>query len=314
MAAVDLSVSDGKTHLRVLTNSEIKTFRRCPREHHYAYRLGYRPVERSQPLRFGTLWHAMQDNWWATHDLEASLGVVDAECDPFDHAHARALLRGYHARWIDESIETVGIELQFRAPMVNPSTGRTSRKFVMGGKIDKLVKWNGRMWLGEHKTTSKSIELGGQYWVAISLDPQVSTYVDGVRSLGHEVDGVLYDVTRKLGLRPLEVNSRRSVPETPEAFEQRCLDAIAEDPAKHYARGTIVRLLQEEDEARDDRWQVGQAITLADNSGHHARNVDACERFGSLCPYWNVCTGTASIEDTTKFRRIEEMHEELATP
>ena len=294
--AIDLSTpAPGvaeKRHLRVLTNSEIKTFRRCPREHHYAYRLGYRPVERAAPLKFGTLWHSMQDAWWATRDLDAALAVVDADCDPFDHAHARALMRGYHARWIDEAIETVSIETQFRAPLVNPSTGRTSRTFEMGGKIDKLLRKDGQLWLGEHKTTSKPIEFGAQYWVMITLDPQVSTYVDGVRALGHEVAGVLYDVTRKVALRPLEANARRAVAETPDEYEARCVEAIAKEPDKFFNRGTIVRLQNEEDEARDDRWQVGQAIMLADNSGHHARNVDACERFGRMCPYWPVCSGT----------------------
>lgn len=309
-AAIDLS-TPGRVSLRVLTNSEIKTFRRCPREHHYAYRLGYRPIVDAHPLRFGGAWHLMQESWWHDRDLERALSLQLGDVDPFDRAHLRALMRGYHTRWLDEPIETVHVEAQFRAPLVNPSTARSSRTFQMGGKVDVLAIWQGRKWLVEHKTTSKSLEHGGVYWRTLNLDPQPATYIEGVRALGHEVDGVLYDVVRKLALRPLEANARRSAPETPEAFEQRCLEAIVEDPAKYFARGTVVRLQAEEDEARDDRWQVAQAIQLADRSGHHARNVDACERFSRMCPYWEVCCGTASLEDSTRFRRVVEMHEEL---
>ena len=312
MAAIDLFPGDGRRHLRVLTNSEIKTFRRCPREHHYAYRLGYRPVERAQPLRFGTLWHSMQERWWVAFDLDAALAVTDKEVNAFDHAMARAMIRGYHARWGSEAIETVHVESEFRAPLVNPATGRKSRTFEMGGKVDVLAVREGRKWLVEHKSTSKPLDPGGAYWRTLILDPQVSTYIDGVRALGHEVDGVLYDVTRKLGIRPLEANSRRSAAETPEEYEARCVTAIAEDPSRYYARGMVVRLAAEEEEARDDRWQVGQGIMLADSSGHHARNVDACERFGRYCDYLDVCCGTASLDDRTRFRIAEHVHEELS--
>lgn len=313
MAAIDLSPSvDGKTHLRVLTNSEIKTFRRCAREHHYAYRLGYRPVDRSQPLRFGTFWHAMQERWWVDRDLDAALSVVSADCDPFDHAMARALMRGYHVRWGDEPVTTISIESEFRSPMLNPSSGRASRTFVMGGKVDVVGQIGSRKWLVEHKTTSKNIEAGGTYWRALSLDGQVSTYIDGVRSLGHDVDGVLYDVTKKLGIRPLEANSRRAVAETPEAYEHRCEEAIIEDPSKFYMRGVVVRLENEENEARADRWQVAQSILFAERTEAFARNVDACERFGSMCPYWDACLGTASLDDSSKFRKADRPHEELS--
>lgn len=308
-AAIDLTA---RVHLRVLTNSEIKTFRRCPREHHYAYRLGYRPAVDAHPLRFGTAWHLMQESYWHDRDLNRALTLAGANVDPFDTAHLRALMRGYHVRWEGAPFGVINVEAQFRAPLINPHTKRASRTFEMGGKVDALVvNDDDRKFLVEHKTTSKSLEPGGNYWRALNLDGQPCTYIEGVRSLGHEVDGVLYDVVRKLALRPLEANARRAQPETAEAYEQRCMDAIAEDPAKYYARGMVVRLGSEEDEARSDRWQVAQAIQLADKSGHHARNVDACERFGRMCPYWDVCCGTASLEDPTRFRRVTEMHEEL---
>jgi PD-(D/E)XK nuclease superfamily len=43
--------------LRVLTNSELKTLRRCAFEHRLAYGLGYRSVREADALRFGTVIH-----------------------------------------------------------------------------------------------------------------------------------------------------------------------------------------------------------------------------------------------------------------
>ena len=309
MAAIDLSP---RVSLRVLTNSEIKTFRRCPREHHYAYRLGYRPVVDAQPLRFGTLWHAMQERWWVDRNLEATLAVTTGDVDAFDLAHARALMRGYHARWADEPIETIAIEAPFETELVNPDTGAKSRSFRIAGKVDGIVRINGHVCLTERKTTSQPLDAGGTYWRALVLDGQISTYLDGARSLGHDVESVMYDVVRKVAIRPLEANKSRTSPEIPEAFEERCIDTIAKDPERYYARGTVVRLLEEENEARSDRWQVAKAILFAESTKRYPRNVDACFRWGRSCDYFDVCCGNASLENSTLFRRVDNPHEELA--
>jgi len=54
----------------------------------------------------------------------------------------------------------------------------------------------------EHKTTSYEIGAGSPYWKRLTLDSQVSNYLVGARTLGHEPAGVLYDVVRKVRLRP----------------------------------------------------------------------------------------------------------------
>jgi hypothetical protein len=53
----------------------------------------------------------------------------------------------------------------------------------------------------EHKTAGSDIEPGSRYWTRLTLDTQISNYVEGVRALGYgEPAGVLYDVIRKLSL------------------------------------------------------------------------------------------------------------------
>lgn len=331
--------------LRVITNSEMKCRRRCPREHYYSYLQGIRPIEDAEALRFGTMFHQGLEAWWLGMGLEAALAVVvDGAADEYEAAKARVLLRGYDARWADETHDVVTVEREFRAPLVNPETGAASRTFELGGKIDVLL---GRKFV-EHKTTSNDIGVGSAYWRALTLDTQVSTYYAGAKALGHDVDGCVYDVVRKPALKPSQVpvldedgvkivlNAQgervrtkdgkkwretsdtaqgyvlQTRPETVEEYEARLTEEVAANPDKYYQRGEVVRLEAEEREAALDAWQLTRAMREDELAGRHPRNADACARWGRMCGYFDACTGVASLDDTSRFVRVENVHAELS--
>jgi PD-(D/E)XK nuclease superfamily len=162
----------------------------------------------------------------------------------------------------------------------------------------------------EHKTASEDIGLGSVFWKRLRLDAQASNYIAGARALGFEPDGVLYDVLRKPALRPLEVNSKRSVAETPEEYGKRCLADILEKPDYYFQRGTVVRLESEERDAAFDTWQVADQIRQSRNLERWPRNVDSCAPYGRMCGYWSVCSGEAQLEDPALFEATE-IHPEL---
>lgn len=162
----------------------------------------------------------------------------------------------------------------------------------------------------EHKTSSFEIGLGSTYWKKLTLDAQISTYMVGARSLGFDPDGVLYDVLRKPALRPYEINSKRSVAESPEAYRDRILEDIAEKPDTYYQRGVVVRLKEEERDAAFDAWQTAEQIRLSRNSGRWMRNVDSCSMYNRMCEFWSVCSGTESISNPLRFDR-GQAHREL---
>ena len=62
----------------VLTATRLRTFRRCAREHHYEYELGYRAVAEGEAVRFGRLIHAALAAWWRTRKLDAALVALEA--------------------------------------------------------------------------------------------------------------------------------------------------------------------------------------------------------------------------------------------
>ena len=318
--------------LRVITNSEQRAFRRCAREHLYAYEQRYRPVVEADTLRFGTLIHRALEAYWrrdiTAPRLARALTALEAASDPFEAALARALLIGYDARWQDDDFEVIGVEVEFTAPLINPATDRASKTFMLGGKLDVLVRRAIGVFIMEHKTSSEDLGAGSNYWARLRIDSQISTYYTGARALGHEIVGAIYDVLARPQLRPLKATpiedrkytkkdnrlyaNQRETDETPDEYELRVLKHIGENVDRYYHRGDVVCLEAEEREAQFDTWQVARLIREAELAQRYPRNADACVRYGRLCDFFSVCTGAASLDDPTRFRRTETAHEELS--
>lgn len=319
--------------MRTVTQSEQRTFRRCPREHFFAYARCYRPIVDAETLRFGRLWHSALEAYWQKASDSCPLALAQAvlrsagDVDPFVLAAAEALLIGYDTRWQDEQYEVLAVEAEFSAPLVNPKTGHESRTFLLAGKIDAIVRdHDGRVYIVEHKTSSEDLGAGSQYWQRLRIDAQVSTYYAGAQALGHKVAGCIYDVVSKPQLRPFKATAiesrkhtrdgklyanQRAEDETPAEYQVRVLAHITEHPYRYFQRGTVVRLEEEEREAAFDAWQTARLIREAELEKRYPRNADACPRYGRMCSYFDVCTGAASIDDPERFRRLASPHEEL---
>lgn len=321
-------------HLRVLTNSQMKCFRRCAREHYLSYLLGYRSVNEADALRFGTIIHLGLAAWWlATEEpLAAAIEAMRPRVeDDYELVRLGVLLQGYDARWGDarDEYEVLGIEHEFYAPLINPQTGAASRTFEVGGKMDVIVRKRVDLlvYVVEHKSTGEDIGAGSYYWQHLQIDSQVSIYVGGGKSIGHDVAGCLYDVLGKPNLRPLKATpeesrkytkqghlyaNQRAEDETPDEYRQRLIDHIAENPDRYYQRGDVVRLETEERDAAFDTWQTARMIREAELANSHPRNPESCGRYGRVCDFFGVCTGSASLDDTNLFRKVEHVHQELS--
>lgn len=154
---------------------------------------------------------------------------------------------------------------------------------------------SGRTFVLEHKTSSRDVGPGSVYWRRLTLDPQVSVYLDAVRAAGYDVEGVLYDVLRKPAHRQAKGDK------SPEDFERRCVEAICEEPDKYLQRGTIVRLAEEARDAAADLWQTAEQIRAAQLKGRFPRNPDSCFDYERPCDYWGVCSGETDVTDPLVF-------------
>jgi len=314
------------SELQLLTNSRRNCFNKCPKMYYYRYVLGFTPVKTGDALRFGSLFHGALENYWLV-GLEAALYWLDQQKETDYNAYeielARQLLKGYDAKWGDDEREDAIPELEFRAPLLNPSTMAESRTFILGGKIDVILPSQKR--IVEHKTTSDDISPEADYWDHLQIDGQISGYYTGAMALGYECNECLYDVIRKPAQRPFEatpVESRkytkegklyanqRELDESVADFGERVALVIAENPDKYFARKIITRLEDDMLDYMTDMWGCAREIRENQLANRWPRNPQQCLQFGR-CPYFGVCTKTESLDDAGLFIHLDNPDQEL---
>lgn len=338
-------------HLPLLTESRLRADRRCQREEKLRYQDGL-VTGRSIALEFGTLGHGALELWWR-FNLEAVEHWLAEQksADPYDVAKLWALMRGYDAMYADdkERFEVIGVEVEFRAPLINPESGAPSKTWQLAGKMDVLVRERatGDVFLIEHKTSSEDITPGASYWVRLRMDGQISMYFTGAASQGHEVRACIYDVIGKPQQRPsaiplldddgvkivLDAAGARvrtkdgkkwrqtgdnelgyvlqTRPETPEEYGERIFAAIAEEPTAYFARSMVVRLEADMREWQLDTWLQAGQMRDRKRLGVAVKNPEACIRYGSPCGFLPLCTGEANADS---YQRVEWKHPELTPP
>ena len=331
------NISTPKPGLRsdLVTVSRMRCFNSCRRLHHIKYELGYRSVVTSEALSFGTLIHVGLEAWWKSGgSLPTALAAMQSqpgEADAIAMAKATVLLTGYDARWLPEmaDLEVLGVEVEFRGRIRNPSTGYPCHDLEVAGKLDALVRRRstGKAWFVEHKTSSEDLAAGSTYWQRWRMDPQVSVYHEGTKVLGHDVEGCIYDVISKFGERPklatpmdkrkytkagaLYANQREN-DETVEEFTARISANMAESPDSYFGRAEAVRTDGELMESQQDVHATALMIRDEARLGRAPRNPSYCFMYGRTCDFHEVCSGCASLDDATKFKALDSVHPELA--
>jgi hypothetical protein len=363
---------------KIYTSSRLKVLRSCLYKHHLRFVLQLRGPETSI-MRFGTQCHSALEAWFRSWmalgptdaRLDDALAVVNQIPDLVERAKLRALVVGYDARWGGEPWEILAVEQEFQYELGG---------YVIAGKVDVIVRdlRDGRVWIVEHKSTSLDTSPGSSYWQRLTLDTQISVYIDGGTVLGHDIAGCIYDVLARPGherklATPIEKREytqgrgcpkcggsakpgavekgrgyytvslvtvehipcegcaatgwkldkdgkpqmprlhakQRESDETEEEYAERIADEIGEDPDRFYRRGIVVRLEDQLPIMRQnllDTIKVGELCAVV---GLAPQNPDACNTFGSMCSYFSICSGAASVDDEIRFPR-GDAHPELA--
>jgi len=326
---------------QLITTSSIKCKNRCAREYYYRVEQGIGTTELTRALNWGRVWDTVQAYLWSP-DTEwvSNMAIIVGQNDPAwlalsesDRINVEVLTMGYVEYWrgAQTSIERLGVKLQFSAPLRNPETGRVTPLWDLAGELDAIARSDNRLLIVEHKSSGMDLSPGSTYWEKLKIDSQCSNYFEGARALGYEPDAVLYDVVRKPLLKrllatPIEERkytkptkaepeprlyaNQRAEDETLDEYRQRLVEDVASRPEFYFNRAEVVRLESEETEAAGDVWETAQSINLCQKRGHWPRNTESCERFKNLCAFWPVCTGSASIEDETKYQQVGS-HPEL---
>lgn len=318
---------------QVLTHSSLKTFRQCKKKYFFQYEQGIETVKESEPLFFGSLMHEGIAVYSKNHSVQDAIDVMtnivnETTQDEFVLAKAIAMMEGYATQYNNEPYLYVEIEKEYRAPLLNPETARSSQTFELAGKIDAIVKCEtDRFMIKEIKTTSESIDAESPYWQRLMMDAQISNYFIGAEVLGYKINSCVYDVLKKPTLTPYKATpiekrqfkkdgtlyaSQRDKDETPQEYYERLASDIKENPSKYYARKEIARSENDLKDFLTDVWDEAQILKEKKRNGIFSRNTEACITVYGTCPFWSACVGAASIDDHTLYRKKGSKHTELA--
>lgn len=277
-----------------------------------------------------TAYEAMEAT--AGNDLTEQQALVLVKC--------RALLAGYHKRWQSAGYVPERVEEVLTSDLYNPESGRKSRSFQVGGKLDVVARISGRRVLIDHKTTSQDItDPNAPYWRQLVVEGQVSHYMLLQWMYGEKCDDAVWDVVRKPMISPKKLSqadrraaaslgtyhgsrisdeSKRAMVEqereTLEMFELRLAhDCSVERPEWYFARRSVPRMDTEILEYAADLWEQAQDILHERKRGRlPPKNGGACMTYGTPCKFLGICSGhdTATSD---RWQSKEKLYPELPT-
>ena len=254
-------------------------------------------------------------------------------------AKIKALVAGYDARWKDAGYEAVAIERVLTSPLWNPATDRMSRSFTVAGKLDVIARYEGRLYVIDHKTTSQDIsDPDAAYWRQLVVEGQASHYLMQMHLAGHKADGAVWDVIRKPSIAPKKLakkdvaaivsfgryfnqrvddETRRMLSQSEEPRETNDLyrmrlenDCINERPEWYFQRRTYPRLNVELVEYAEELWGHSQDLLAARRNDRWPRNSGACLLYGTPCRFLGICSGH-DTPDSDRWQPKQHVHEEL---
>ena len=139
---------------------------------------------------FGRCIHLALDEWHQSKDVKKATEVFNAaytenpEDDKRTKAVAAKMLQLYHNQYVSDSIKVLATEVAFSLPL--PET-----EINLIGRIDKIIEWDGAVYIMDHKTTSS---LGASFFNKIKPNMQFDGYVWAAQQLGYPLcSGVVMD-------------------------------------------------------------------------------------------------------------------------
>lgn len=283
-----------------LSTSRLAKFRACPRKYQFEYVQGRVPVLKARPLQLGLAWHGAMEVYWK-QGREASIQWLISQAenlDEIDTARLVALLRHYNPP--TSLYRVISVEEEF-VGRIGSNGAPVLRGLRFGGRRDLVVERvdTGRRWLVEHKTTSDVIIGWGDYWRRLNLDSQTSNYLNY-----GEFEGVLYDVVRKPGLRPSRVDETeafRTGKPVVDAFLERVSAEVVSAPDEYFQFREIRKTPADLADAQADLYDYARNLRDSHRMNRFPRNTDACRGLYGTCPYIEVCSGTARLDDDALF-------------
>jgi hypothetical protein len=268
-----------------ISYSGMRLFNNCRRAFKLRYKDRLEPKYAADALSFGKLIHECLAMWYGKAKEDTIFKLINNNYKDLDRGNnkhykalATALVEGYISKHmdVDKTLNIVDIEFAYDVPIINPKTGRHSKKFRMHGFIDMVTEdINGDIWLWEHKTAAAINE---NYIERIWHDQQIMIYAINYELMtGRKVKGIVYNVIQKVQLR-------QGKNETFDEFTFRLTDRYLTDDSLYHGEAILTDNLRLR-EVRNEIWQITQEIGQCKS---YYKNRSQCHGFG-VCQYFKIC-------------------------
>ena len=221
--------------------TSISDYKLCPTLYYLRHVLRLRPIEAPDAARQGTNWHRcleiLTEPGGGRDAMIAHMNQAYATCPPSVNLTEWEIERttllysalGWAWHWQNDEIETVAREVHFDR--------QVNSVYRRRGKIDRILRQNGQLLLGEYKSTGKPIDPDAFYWKRLKLDSQLTLYLIearhaqlagqleqyGISASDPLISGVLYDVWHKptIRLKKLTQAESKKFVENGEYFDEK---------------------------------------------------------------------------------------------
>lgn len=327
------------------TYSMWRLFRNCRKKFDFRYQQELIPIRVNTNQLFGSLIHKCLEKWHGGGNKIDIKTIIYAafpnHAFSFDKPqkklwhYARAMMTVYIEKYGRDSFEVIALEKTFSGPIVNPDTGCHSRTFHLEGKVDGIVKQEGKYYLLEHKTASKIDE---SYLARLWTDFQIIIYTMYIEEeLGIKIEGIIYNMLGKCKLKQGEgeteqeyiarktelqaeadrkavekgkvaktSTAKRKMPETDEVYQERLLSWYRDNSDDVFVRQEIVISPDQFEKLQDELWELTQSYLDAKKRGCFYQNPSQCYTWNTVCEYFPICSsGNPDIVISNEFIKME---------
>lgn len=267
-----------------LSHHSVNMMHTCPKKFYWTYLVGLEPIVRTVNLTLGTVMHEAFDLFYRG---ESDNGVYAHIKRRFDEEIKNTELADQESLRIAQYI-ALGMWLAYPAKDLSEFTKIHSEEefkvdllpgvqFV--GRVDGRVHKQGVWWVRELKTTSLPVK---QFQGRTTTSPQATGYVYGLRKLGIDIRGLVYDYIKK----PL---LRKGVNENVDGYGSRIVKDYKDRPKYYYFRHYAFRTTYDLELFEADTMIVAGEIKDRVAHNRFPRNQDACWTYGSECPFAKIC-------------------------
>jgi hypothetical protein len=297
------------------SGSSLGTFLDCPKKYEYSYIKRLSSKSYSSPLGFGTLVHSFLEEHWKklpSGIAEPTMQDLLNRHDPIhhdrikqDHALAFAVADAWKKMWAGTFTDLHNDKLVAMAVEKEWSLSGGGRSYV--GKSDGIMfhAGYGGHFLYEIKTSGSTNR--ESYKHNLELNRQINGNLLAMIDSGLKPLGAIYDIIWKPALRLKK-------DETEEQLLQRVAEEYKSFPFKYFERIMVFRSEKDIDDFELDLSAQFRALRYVADGARFYRNTNSCEKYGKLCPYFNLCmedkgADTTELENSMFNKRDKKLPE-----